>query len=137
MIMQFQHNCLSDRQWQERHWDLSLPTCPVRVAPVVATVAMASQYDLDEAAAMIGDKSQSLVPFECLSVAHESRCHASESPLVPVTEVTVPCWFKCGYSGTPDKTNFRNVATKQYPRWVCHPCNSVRQCIERQVKNNP
>ena len=100
-------------------------------------MAMASQYDLDEAAAMIGDKSQSLVPFECLSVAHESGCHASETPLVPVTEVTVPCWFACGYSGTRDKTNFCNVATKQYPRWVCHPCNSVRQCIERQVKKNP
>jgi len=98
--------------------------------------------DLDEAGTLTGEKS--MIAYDCSSVAAPSTpclepgSHVSEiSVLSSSTSVTVLCWFQCGYIGTPDKKNFCNVATKQYPRWVCHLCDSVRRCIERQMKNIP
>ena len=39
------------------------------------------------------------------------------------------CWFDCGTSDVKDLTN---IASAQYPKWVCSPCASARRALDKQ-----
>ncbi len=42
------------------------------------------------------------------------------------------CWFGCGTSGSAE--TMVNVATRAYPRYVCHCCQNSRVALERQYR---
>jgi len=39
------------------------------------------------------------------------------------------CWFDCGEN---DVKNLTNIASGDYPKWVCHPCASARRALDKQ-----
>jgi glutaredoxin len=46
-----------------------------------------------------------------------------------VTAGASSCWFDCGEN---DVKNLTNIASGDYPKWVCHPCASARRALDKQ-----
>ena len=53
----------------------------------------------------------------------------SDRSCLKATAGASSCWFDCGTSDVKDLTN---IASAQYPKWVCSPCASARRALDKQ-----
>ena len=67
------------------------------------------------------------------SCGSASSAPSSDRSCRKVTAGASSCWFDCGESDVKDLTN---IASADYPKWVCSPCASARRALEKQGREN-
>ena len=67
------------------------------------------------------------------SCGSASSAPSSDRSCRRVTAGASSCWFDCG---TSDVKDLQNIATAQYPKWVCSACASAKRALDKQGREN-